>query len=109
MLTDLLDQSGYAVTAVANGRDALDRLVVEAPDVILLDLITPVISGHAVLRALREDPQWSRIPVIVLSATNAEAPAGLPADATLDKPVEVGVLLAAIERVLAAGPPDGAG
>ncbi len=108
LLVDLLGEAGYAVSAAANGREALDRLVAEAPDLILLDLITPVISGRSVLRAVREDVQWSRIPVIVLSATNVETPAGLPVDATLDKPMDMDVLLSTIEGVLAkAARPEG--
>lgn len=66
-LTFLLDEHGYRVTAVANGREALERIAAVHPDLIILDFLMPGINGLQVYRCLRCDPAVRDIPVIFLS------------------------------------------
>jgi len=63
-----LEQSGYEVETAANGDDALDKVYSFRPDLIILDLMMPLIDGWEVLRLLRTDPATEKIPVILLTA-----------------------------------------
>src|SRR5438093_9582920 len=66
----ILADHGYAVRTAGDGLAALRELAVERPDVILLDMMMPVMDGHAFREAQLADPSWRRIPVIVISATS---------------------------------------
>jgi CheY-like chemotaxis protein len=63
-----LEKAGWAVTEAGNGREALDRLVQIKPQLILLDLMMPVMDGFDFLLEMRANPEWQDIPVIVLTA-----------------------------------------
>lgn len=67
-----LELSGYAVTTASNGLMALDRVLEVSPDVVLLDVMMPVLDGWQVLRQLQEDPDTRDIPVIMLTALSEE-------------------------------------
>ncbi len=67
-----LELSGYAVTTASNGQEALDRISEISPDVVLLDVMMPVLDGWQVLRQLKEDPSTRDIPVIMLTALSEE-------------------------------------
>ena len=66
---DFLSALGYEVIEAENGRDGLDKFAVEKPDVVLVDLQMPVMSGFEVLEHLREDSPET--PVVVVSGTNS--------------------------------------
>jgi CheY-like chemotaxis protein len=94
-LRDVLMFFGITVDAVANGAEALRWLDGSAaPDVILLDLVMPVMDGWQFMRALRE--RGADLPVCVLSATPQSPPEG--AAEVLNKPISAGRLLAAVHR-----------
>ena len=63
-----LEKAGWSVTGAGNGREALDRLVQGNPQLILLDLMMPVMDGFDFLLEMRANPEWQDIPVIVLTA-----------------------------------------
>jgi PAS domain S-box-containing protein len=63
-----LGRDGWQTDEAANGRIALERLAAATPDLIILDLMMPEMDGFAFLRELRRQPQWRRIPVIVVTA-----------------------------------------
>jgi phosphoserine phosphatase RsbU/P len=67
LLSACLKQLGYAVTTTLSGRESLERIRVEPPDVLLLDIMMPEISGLEVLRRLRNDPETADLPVILIS------------------------------------------
>ena len=104
-LGECLRFEGYGVHAAVDGRDALDRLEFGLrPDVILLDLMMPVLNGFDVLQALRERPDWKSIPVVVVSANRGyEAEDLQGAVSVLRKPVNVDRLLAVVEQAATAG------
>jgi CheY-like chemotaxis protein len=64
---ELEDLNCDAVAAI-NGQDALDKVESESPDLILLDIMMPVMDGFEVLTRLKADPSTRDIPVIVISA-----------------------------------------
>ena len=68
-----LERAGYAVTEAATGEEALARAAEIRPDLILLDLVLPDLSGWQVLERLRREPATESTPVILLSASVKEA------------------------------------
>jgi two-component system, chemotaxis family, chemotaxis protein CheY len=68
MIIAALRREGYTFLEAPNGREALDLMRAEHPDVVVLDLMMPVLSGWDVLKERQTDPELSRIPVIVVSA-----------------------------------------
>ncbi|TSA46021.1 response regulator [bacterium] len=67
VLVEWLQLEGYEAAGIADGVEALEYIKKKMPDLILLDLILPGMSGFEILRAVKADPVMSRIPVVVLS------------------------------------------
>jgi two-component system sensor histidine kinase/response regulator len=65
-----LEECNYDLITATNGRDALDQIRNEKPDLVLLDLMMPVVDGFAVLRQVKADPDLREIPIIIISAAN---------------------------------------
>ncbi|HXE52902.1 MAG TPA: response regulator, partial [Tepidisphaeraceae bacterium] len=63
----VLEQQKYTVILAANGQEALGLLEQHKPDLVLLDMAMPQMDGLSFLRLVRQKPQWSRLPVIILS------------------------------------------
>ena len=63
-----LDQAGFKTESVFNGVAALDRVKIELPDLVLLDLLLPEVDGLEVCRILKRDPETANIPIIMLTA-----------------------------------------
>jgi CheY-like chemotaxis protein len=99
-LADILLSEGYEVRTAANGSEALDTLrCAQPPDVIVLDLMMPVMDGWELRRSMLQDPKLAGIPVIVVSGVgDGEQTAPLRASAHFTKPVNVTELLLRIER-----------
>jgi two-component system phosphate regulon response regulator PhoB len=99
-----LQRAGFVVRTASNGRAALDQIAKETPDLVVLDLMMPGISGTEVLRRLRSERATAGVPVIILTAKSEEADQivglGLGADDYVTKPYSVQVLLARIDAVL---------
>jgi CheY-like chemotaxis protein len=102
MLATILQEEGYLTEGVANGREALATLeAAMRPDVILLDLLMPVMSGWEFRAAQVEDPRLASIPVVIISATEqspAETEPLLQPMAHLRKPITVEELLDVVAR-----------
>lgn len=105
-LVDEIELMGYKSREAANGAEALVSIETSPPDLILLDLMMPVLDGHGVLEALAANSAWSRIPTVVVSGMDdMESLAScLEKGATdyLVKPVKSRLLRARIENCLAA-------
>jgi CheY-like chemotaxis protein len=100
-LTLLLRDEGYAVVGAPNGLEALRHLKENGPpDLILLDLMMPVMDGWQFSKEQQQDPSLKGVPVVLLSANgNVQQRASmLGAVGFLQKPVEVAELLDAIHR-----------
>ena len=102
MLRLFLELKGYTVASAINGRDALDYLAQspEPPQLILLDLMMPIMSGAEFRAAQCQIPELANLPVALISADanlRDSAPV-LNAEAYLPKPIDFDLLLATVER-----------
>jgi two-component system, chemotaxis family, chemotaxis protein CheY len=100
----LLEAEGYEVACAADGQEALDYLNrVGLPALILLDLAMPVLDGYQFRERQLRNPQWTAVPVILISGDRdlARIAAALGVETYFRKPVEMGEMLDAV-RVLAA-------
>jgi DNA-binding response OmpR family regulator len=103
-LQDRLEMNEYTVVTACNGREGLKKAQQEKPDVILLDVIMPIMDGHEMLEILRKQPGCEGISVIMLTARSqthdiARANAcGI--DDYIVKPFDLSELLEKIETVL---------
>ena len=104
LLADLLAVKGYAVTTAASGDEALRKVESERPDLVLLDVVMPGMSGYEVCRAIRRNPATGILPVIMVTALDpaAERIKGLDAGADdfLTKPINQPELLARVRSLL---------
>jgi CheY-like chemotaxis protein len=95
----MLEFEGYAVVAASNGREALGALekMREAPGLILLDLMMPVMNGWEFSDIVRHNPKWAPIPIVVLTAFADKGQILQMAKSILKKPVEIEDLLSAVQ------------
>ena len=100
----LMRQKGYEVKVATNGEDALAAVGEFAPDLILLDVMMPRLSGYDVCQKVRENPAWAGIRIIMLSAKgrDVEVNKGLAvgADAYVTKPFSTKDLIEQVVRML---------
>lgn len=99
-----LEASGYRVTCVETGEEAIETARSQSPDLILLDLMLPGVDGLEVCRTLNADPATTSTPIVMLTAKGAESDIivglELGADDYVTKPFSPRVLLARIRAVL---------
>ena len=94
MMAQLLTLEGFRASTVANGREALEYLSQgDTPNVILLDMMMPVMDGWEFRRQQQADATLSNVPVIVLSALDQTRAADVNAVAVLKKPLDFDRLL----------------
>jgi CheY-like chemotaxis protein len=105
-LVELLDDEGYQTRTARNGAEALSHLDRAAPPrMILLDLMMPVMDGWTFRARQLENPEWSQIPVVVMSATcDVQTASDLNADAFLTKPVPAERVLGIVAALAGSGP-----
>src|SRR5207245_1245951 len=97
MMAQLLTLEGFHAATASNGREALEYLeAATCPDLILLDLMMPVMDGWEFRRRQQADPALAEVPVIVLSALDQARAAALEATAFLKKPLDFDRLLALV-------------
>ena len=100
----LMKQKGYEVKTVGNGEDALRTIAEFAPDLVLLDVMMPRLSGYEVCQKMRENPAWSGIRIVMLSAKGREIEVSkgmaVGADAYVTKPFSTSDLMAQVRALL---------
>ena len=106
----VLEEDGHDVEEAADGEVGLAAARFHPPDVVLLDLNIPVLSGAEVLGSLKADPATAGILVVIVTATGEEGrerAMSLGADGYITKPFSPLALLRTVERVLRAPGPSG--
>ncbi|MDQ2803702.1 MAG: response regulator [Pseudomonadota bacterium] len=109
ILEAVLADSGYRVVLAGNGRQGLELLAAEQPDLVIIDYMMPILDGPATAHAMRNGAIHSQVPIIMMSG------AGEPAlrrrftgyQAFLPKPFKIAELVGAVSRVLSAAGHDG--
>jgi len=95
---EAIEAVGYQTIWARDGWQALQELKQEQPAVFLVDLSLPGMSGSELLRILRNNPTWSRIPRVIMTGTN-DPMIGVREDAPVFyKPLDINSLVAAVER-----------
>lgn len=106
-----LEQEGYDVSAAENGLDAIVCLNFGVrPDAVVLNLHMPVMSGADFMEAMRHEPAFSELPVVVVSGAPVPTAVARAAEAVLAKPFDIYALSTAIDAAVALGhgrQPDG--
>ena len=104
LLKQLLTLSGYEVSTASSGPEAVVRLAADPPDLVLLDVVMPGMSGYEVCQAIRVNPKTALLPVVMVTALDPaeERVRGIEAGADdfLPKPINQAELLARVKSLL---------
>jgi len=99
---EILTEAGYDVALAINGKLGLASLATRPADLVLTDLMMPVMDGPEMIRRMRADPNLAEIPTILMTALPEAIPSGAGAlhDAVLVKPYSIVELLETMRRLL---------
>ncbi len=100
-LSDLLSDEGYRTGLAFNGQEGLACIRELHPDLVIVDMMMPVMGGADMIRALRQDPSTKDLPILAMSALG-EPPEGptLGYQAFLSKPFEIDLLISTVHRLI---------
>ena len=104
----LLQRAGFEVTVENDGRRALDAVMADTPDVLVLDVMLPGLDGYEILRKLRADPRGETLPVLMLTAKgqreDREMALSCGANLFITKPFSNADLVAAVQSLTSGSP-----
>ncbi len=103
-----LELEGYVVFTVANSIKLVEQITLHSPDLLLLDLWMPLLSGDQAIRIIRESDMLSALPIIVLSASvdGAAVASAMGADGFIAKPFDLDDIKLNIDRIINKEPPQ---
>lgn len=103
-LSFLMKSEGHDVRTVTNGEQALAAIATQPPDLVLLDIMMPKGNGYEVCRALRANPSYDAVRIVMLTAKGGEADQRigmeLGADAYISKPFAIGDVVSCVKGML---------
>lgn len=106
-LVEVYLEDKFVLQMAHNGQECLDLVMAKKPDLILLDVMMPVLNGIDTCKQLKNEPSTADIPIIVLSARSMESDVelmlNLGADLYLTKPFDQKILIESIEQALGTG------
>ena len=98
---DLLEMEGYQVMTAAHGQEALARIKTTPPDLVLTDVMMPVLDGRSLCKELSNTPAYRSIPIVLMTAADKAISNGdCPYTALLPKPFDMDELLETIARLV---------
>lgn len=104
MIEDLLKGSGLAVTTASDGVEALEQILNNCPDIVVMDIVMPRMNGYELCRRIKTDPKTERIPVVMCSSKGEEFDRywGMKqgADAYIAKPFQPQELVGTVKQLL---------
>ena len=104
LLHQELGDAGYSIEEARNGKEALEKVRANRPDLIILDIMMPEMNGFDVAAVLKNDPQTMEIPIIVLSVVQDKTRGfRIGVDRYLTKPIDTGILFNEIGSLLEQG------
>ncbi len=104
LLLQELGDAGYIIQEAKNGKEALEKVRSNRPDLIILDIMMPEMNGFDVAAVLKNDPQTMDIPIMVLSVVQDKARGfRIGVDRYLTKPIDTGILFKEIGSLLEQG------
>jgi CheY-like chemotaxis protein len=107
LMSFVLEQHGYTVITAIDGEQALSRLHTHTVDLVVTDLTMPRMDGIELVRAIRADERYTRLPIIMITGTVKEQDevkaAGVGVNAFLTKPVDSDDLVNEVDRLLHQG------
>jgi CheY-like chemotaxis protein len=99
-IAQLLEQQGYTAARADNGKAALDHLLAGFdPDLVLTDLLMPVMSGWELHAAMKARLAWASIPIVILAGMSPEQRGQLSVEDAFEKPMDLSVLLERIAEL----------
>ena len=101
MLAMALEGSGFVVLQAFHGRHALQLIAQHRPDLVISDVMMPLVGGVELCGRLKADPATASIPVVLMSAAGPRAGHGVGADAVVAKPFDLDEIDALVNRLLA--------
>jgi len=108
ILRDILTFEGYSVEIAPDGVEAIRKVVAARPDLVILDLDMPRLDGRSVVKLLRENAGPGRLPILILSGSDAEnleeEMARLGADGFVRKGRDISILVARVGALLGRAP-----
>lgn len=104
----LMKQAGFQVSTASDGEAALAAIAAECPDLVLLDVMMPLKNGYEVCQAIRENPDWKDVKIIMLTAKGREVERekglALGADDYVTKPFATQEVLEKVKKILSKTP-----
>lgn len=100
LLEQVLGEQGHSVLTASNGREALQIMEREQPDLVISDVMMPVMDGYALLENIRRNPKWNLVRVILTSAAPVQTGFAYQPDEYIEKPYNLETMEAAVARHL---------
>ena len=100
LLAEVLESDGHRVLVAGNGREALALIVGDPPDLVVSDVMMPLLNGVKLYRHLKAEPTTATVPVILMSSVGPTVAAGAGADAFIRKPFDLDEIEAVVRTLL---------